>query len=333
MFNSLLSECFVGLVVLVTGACGFIGSWTVRALLELGERVVLMDISKDLSRLKNVVEGVDRLPFIQGDILSDGLLDRAIEKHSVSSIIHLAAYQIPQCRADPLKGAQVNVLGTVRVFESARRYRDIVRRVVYASSAAVFGPPNIYRPGPVPAEAVLKPTTHYGAYKVCNEVTANAYWHEFGIPSTGFRPQVVYGYGRDVGVTSDATRAVKASVARRPFRIRFGGVIDMQYVEDVASLFAAAALKDLEGAKVYNVRGEVTSVECLIRTIEEVTGVTGLITYEDNPLPIPADLDDSETEKDFGPLRKTSLREGVSRTAEFFKRLLDRGELDIRDLT
>jgi nucleoside-diphosphate-sugar epimerase len=319
--------------ILVTGACGFIGAWTVRRLLELGEKVVLTDVSGDLSRLRYVVDGADRLPFVRGDIVEEGFIDNIVRNYGVDAIIHLAAFQIPQCRADPVKGALVNVIGTLRVFEAAKKNRDKVRRVVYASSAAVFGPPELYGEGPVAVNAPLKPTTHYGAYKVCNELTANAYWHESGIPSVGLRPQVVYGYGRDVGVTSDASRAIKAAIARRPYKIRFGGLIDMQYVEDVAHLFAVSAIKDLDGARVYNVRGDVISVAELVKLIEEATGAKGLITFEDKPLPIPAYLDDSETERDLGPLKKTSAREGVAKTAEFFLGLLKRGELDLSDLT
>lgn len=318
--------------ILVTGACGFIGSWTVRRLLEMGEKVILTDVSSDMSRLKQVLGDMRELPFVVGDIVEEGFVDEIVRKYSVESIIHLAAFQIPQCRANPVKGAMVNVVGTLRVFEAAKNNRETVERVVYASSAAVFGPPELYGEGPVPPNVILKPTTHYGAYKVCNELTANAYWHESGIPSVGLRPQVVYGVGRDVGVTSDVARAIKASVVRRPFKIRFGGLIDLQYVEDVAHLFAVAALRKIDGARVYNVRGEVLSVPELISLIEDVTGAKGLITLDDKPLPIPASLDDSETMRDLGPLRKTSAREGIAKTADHFRLLLKRGDLDISDL-
>lgn len=318
--------------ILVTGACGFIGSWTVKRLLELGLDVVMTDVSGDKSRLRYVVEGVENIPFIRGDIADEGFIEGLVSKYDVEAIVHLAAFQIPQCRADPVRGGLVNVIGTLRVFEAAKKSHGKVQKVVYASSAAVFGPPDLYGKGPVPVNAPLRPTTHYGAYKVCNELSANAYWHESGVSSIGFRPQVVYGFGRDIGVTSDITRAVKAAVARRPFKIRFGGMIDMQYVEDVANLFAVAVIRGLEGARVYNVRGEVVNVKEVIDVIQEVTGVDGLITHEDKPLPIPADLDDSETERDLGPLKKTGVKEGVERTAAFFSELLKRGELDLSDL-
>jgi len=321
------------MTILVTGACGFIGSWTVRHLLERGERVVLTDLRRDYHRLRYVVDGAERLAFEEGDISQPGFIEGIISRHRVEVVIHLAALQIPQCRADPSLGARVNVLGTVNVFEACKRYKDQVRRVVYASSAAVYGPPEMYGEGPVPVDVPLSPTTHYGAYKVCNELTANAYWHESGIPSAGFRPQVVYGYGRDVGVTSDATKAIKSVVVRRPFRLRFGGMIDLQYVEDVAELFVKAALKDYPGARVYNVRGSVLHVSDLIRTIEEsLPSSEGLLSFEDKPLPIPASLDDSKTERDFGPLRKTPPERGVALTADFYRSLLARGELDLSDL-
>jgi nucleoside-diphosphate-sugar epimerase len=321
------------MTILVTGACGFIGSWTVRRLLEYGERVVLTDLKRDYHRLGYVVGDPEKHPFVEGDISVPGLLDDVLSRFRVDAVIHLAAFQIPQCRANPVQGALVNVVGTVNVFEACRKHIGQVRRVVYASSAAVYGPPEIYGEGPVPVNAILRPTTHYGAYKVCNELTANAYWHEAGISSAGFRPQVVYGYGRDVGVTSDATRALKAGLARIPFKIRFGGMIDLQYVEDVADLFVKAALKDYPGARVYNIRGTVMHVSDLIKLIEVLIPESkGLLTYEDKPLPIPAVLDDSETERDFGPLLRTPPEEGLAQTIQFFRNLLARGELDLTDL-
>jgi len=322
----------LGMGVLVTGACGFIGAWTVKQLLSMGEEVVLTDVSGDLTRLRQVLGDVGELPFVRGDIVEEGFIEGIVKKYSVEAIIHLAAFQIPQCRADPVRGGMVNVIGTLRVFEAAKNSGGSVRRVVYASSAAVFGPPELYGEGPVPVHVVLRPATHYGAFKVCNELTANAYWHEARIPSVGLRPQVVYGLGRDVGVTSDVARAIKAAVVGKQFKIRFGGLVDLQYVEDVAYLFAVAALRDLDGARVYNVRGDVLSVPQIIELIEDVTGVKGHISYEDKPLPIPAALDDSETERDLGPLNKTSAREGIEKTASYFRHLHSRGELDTSDL-
>ena len=91
----------------------------------------------------------------------------------------------PSAARDPVAGARVNVVGTVAVFEAARRHR--VRRLAYASSIAAHG---------APAESPYAPTL-YGAYKACDEAIARTYWQDWAVPSIGLRPGIVYGVGRD----------------------------------------------------------------------------------------------------------------------------------------
>lgn len=222
----------------------------------------------------------------------------------------------------------VNVIGTLRLFELARQLQPSIRRIVYASSAAVFGPPEIYPQKPVGEEVPLKPTTHYGAFKVCNELCANAYWHEHGIASAGLRPHTVYGFGRDVGVTADITTALKALVLRQPFRIRFGGVVDLQYAADVAEAFVRCALADLDGARVYNLRGTPMSVADIVQAMARlVPDARDLISFDPTPLPILAEFDDSALQRDVGPLSLTPVEEGFRETLDVFSRLYTEGKL------
>ncbi len=224
------------MAILVTGAFGCIGSWVVKALLGAGERLVVYDLGDDPWRLRMIVgpEGLQNVVMVRGDIADRDALTRVVEQHGITRIIHLAAWQVPLCRQDPPRGALVNVVGTANVFEAAKVHRDRVTRVVYFSSAAVFGPPHLYGPGPVTDDSPPKPATHYGVYKVANEETARIYWEEHRIPSMGFRPLSVYGPGRDFGLTADPTLAMKAAALGRPFKIRWGGATDLIYVEDVA---------------------------------------------------------------------------------------------------
>jgi len=110
--------------------------------------------------------------------------------------VHLAALQVPFCRADPPLGARVNVVGTVNVFEAASKRK--LSHVVYASSIAVFD-----------AAGTLSghPETQYGVYKRDNESTAAVFFAESGVSSIGLRPHTVYGVGRDQGLTSAPTVA------------------------------------------------------------------------------------------------------------------------------
>lgn len=317
------------MTVLVTGASGFIGSWVVRALRQRNVPMVLTDLQRDPKRLSVVVPDWEELTFIEGDITQSDFWSSVIGQFGIDRIIHLAAWQIPSCRQDPIGGAMVNVVGTLQVFEAAKRFREQVKRIVYASSVAVFGPPEFYPKVPIPEDVLLKPATHYGAFKVCNELCANAYWHENGIPSAGLRPHTVYGFGRDVGVTADITRALKAIVLRVPFRIRFGGVVDLQYAADVAEAFVRCALSDLEGSYVYNLRGAPMEVSDIIGLMEAIAPeVKRLITFDPKPLPIAADLDDASLQRDVGPMTTTPVKVGFQETLEIFRHLQAEGKLD-----
>ncbi|MEX2300053.1 MAG: NAD-dependent epimerase/dehydratase family protein, partial [Bryobacterales bacterium] len=135
---------------LITGSSGFLGSWVTRELLARQLPLVLFDRDSDLRRLDQLLPGRPRdLTVVTGDVTDVEALKRVIEEHQVSRVIHLAALQIPPCRANPLIGATVNVLGTLAVFEAARQSGGI-RQLVYASSAAVIGPEEQYGAGTIP---------------------------------------------------------------------------------------------------------------------------------------------------------------------------------------
>ncbi len=319
----------------MTGAFGCIGSWVVRGLLQAGERPVVFDLGDDPWRLRMIAgpDVTDRVTLVRGDIADREQVTRAVRAHGITRIVHLAAWQIPLCRQDPARGALVNVVGTANVFEAARASGGRVERVVYASSAAVFGPPDRYPPGPVRDDAAPHPATHYGVYKVANEETARVYWEEHRVPSMGFRPLSVYGPGRDFGLTADPTLAMKAAVLGRPFTIRWGGRTDLIYTEDVARAFLAAARARLDGARVYNLHGASAAVADVVRLIEELRpAAKGLITHVEQPIPFPDALDDARYQRDLGPAPATPLAEGVRRTLDEFTRLQAEGRLDAREL-
>ena len=215
---------------LITGAKGFIGAWIAKTLLEGGNPPAVFDIDPGFERLSAIVGAsqLKEINFIEGDVTKYGDLDRAIAGNGITHVLHLAGLQVPGCAADPVRGALVNVIGTLNVFEVARRRRDLVERIVYASSAAVFGPEEFYGCVTVPEGAPLRPGTHYGVFKLCNEGNARVYFLNDGIPSVGIRPWAVYGVGRDTGISSGPTKAIKAAVLHRPYTIGFTGAVDLQ---------------------------------------------------------------------------------------------------------
>jgi nucleoside-diphosphate-sugar epimerase len=320
---------------LVTGAFGCIGAWVVKRLHAAGERPVVYDLGDDPWRMRMIV-GPERLKdvtMVRGDIADRDAVVRVVGDHSITRIIHLAAWQVPLCRQDPPGGARVNVVGTANVFEAAKAYRERVARVVYFSSAAVFGPPHLYGPGPVTDDSPPRPATHYGVYKVANEETARIYWEEHRIPSSGFRPLSVYGPGRDFGLTADPTLAMKAAVLERPFQIRWGGATDLIYADDVARACLAAADSSHDGARVYNLHGDSARITDVVKMIEDAwPAAKGMLSHVEQPIPFPEELADHAYQRDLGPQPRTSLRDGIRRTLDEFAALKAAGRLDAREL-
>ncbi len=321
--------------VLLTGGYGCIGAWITRNLLERGDQVWIYDLKEDPRRLRLILDEPDlrRVGFVQGDVTDLAGLRQALQRHEISHLVHLAGLQVPVCRADPLLGAKVNVLGTLAVFEAVRQSEGRVRRLVYASSAAVFGPPEAYPPGRLADDVPLTPATHYGVFKCCNEGNARIYFQDHGLSSIGLRPWTVFGVGRDFGMTSEPTKAIKSLALERPYHITYGGWQDLQYVEDVARIFVRCLEAPYQGAKSYNLRGHVVDLPTFHRALCEVDPAAArLITFGDRQISIAYDLDDGGLQRDLGPMPLSSLADGIRATLEQFRRLRAEGRLDTADL-
>jgi nucleoside-diphosphate-sugar epimerase len=321
--------------VLLTGGYGCIGSWIVKQLLERGDQVWIYDLKQDLRRIRLILddEALRQVPYLAGDVTDLNALRQVLAEHSISHIVHLAGLQVPVCRADPLLGAKVNVLGTLAILEAVRLAQGQVQRLVYASSAAVFGPPGDYPAGPLADDVKLTPTTHYGVFKCCNEGNARIAYLDHGLSSIGLRPWTVYGVGRDFGMTSEPTKAIKALALGRPYHISYGGYQDLQYVEDVAHIFVRGLVAPYQGAKSYNLRGDIVDLATFHRALCAVEPrARELITHGERQIAIAYDLDDTALQRDLGPLPRTSLEDGIRQTLGQFRRLRERGMLDTYDL-
>jgi nucleoside-diphosphate-sugar epimerase len=321
--------------VLLTGGYGCIGSWIVRNLLDGEHQVWIYDLKEDPRRLRLILpeDRLRQVSFLPGDVTDLPNLRKALDQQRISDVVHLAGLQVPVCQADPLLGAKVNVLGTLAVFEAVRHAQGQVQRLVYASSAAVFGPPDRYPSGPLADDVPLTPTTHYGVFKCCNEGNARIYYQDHGLSSIGLRPWTVYGVGRDFGMTSEPTKAIKSLALGRSYHISYGGLQDLQYVDDVARVFVRCLEAPYQGARSYNVRGDVVDLAAFHRALSAVeSAAERLITFGERQIPIAYDLDDGALQRDLGPLPRTPLEEGIRQTLEQFRRLDAKGRLDTADL-
>ena len=305
---------------LVTGALGCLGAWTLKALVDDGEEPVGYDLGSDDARLHVALSDEERarVTLIEGDVTDGAALGDALDEHGITNVVHLAALQVPFCRADPERGARVNVHGTVVVLESIKARLGRIRGLSYASSTAVF---NASDPSPAPEAGGTEPSTLYGVFKLANEGTARVYWHDDDVASIGIRPYVVYGPGRDQGLTSGPSLAMAAAARGKGFTIAYGGTAQYDYAPDVGRAFALAARAATDGAHVANFPGVPSTMQEVVDAIEAAAPtVAGRVLWEEGQLPFPESLQSGLLERLLGPLGPTSLADGVAATIEHFRR-------------
>jgi len=308
--------------VLITGANGCIGSWALKGALARGWRPLALDLAPAPTRPRLILSEAElgTIPWIVADIVDTAAVMRVFAEHRIDAIIHLGALQVPFCAKDPVAGAQVNVVGTVNLLQAARKHA--IKRFAFASSVGVHGKP-------VAGNPYL--ATLYGAYKSCTEEIAGIYWQDWKVPSVCIRPGIVYGVGRDQGMTSAPTKAILAAAVGRPYTIPFGGDVPFVYVSEVAGAFLAAVERDREAATILDLNGRCATAETF-RELVLAEFPKARIDIGASPLPFPADLSDAPIQHLLGNFGVTSLEDGVRETAALFRKLTAEGRVDLAQL-
>jgi nucleoside-diphosphate-sugar epimerase len=313
---------------LVTGAFGCIGTWVVRELVRDGVAVTALDLGVEPARwpLAMSDDEIARVRRRQGDITDLDQMERVLDDDAITHVVHLAALQVPFCRADPPLGARVNVLGTVNMFEAVRRRADRIASVVYASSIAAY---DALEEGGGTVEMSGQPGTLYGVYKRANEGTAHVYWADHRVRSVGLRPHTVFGPGRDQGLTSAPTTAMLAAAAGEAYRIPFGGTSQFQYAPDAARAFVAAARAPADGASVHNLAGMSVSMAEVVDAITAAApDSAGRIEFDEVLLPFPGAVNAASFAALVGAIPETPFPEAVADSVARFRDLIARGLVD-----
>ena len=303
--------------VVVTGAGGCIGSWVLALLARSGVPACALDVSEDKRRPRLLIaeRDLEKIRWSTGDIGDSQAVVGILEAVRPCAIVHLAALQVPFCKADPVAGARVNVVGTVNIFEAARRLG--IRRLAYASSIAAYGAMD---------EGHGAMHTLYGAYKYCDEQIAKVYSQDWGVHSVGIRPGVVYGVGRDQGLTSKTTVAILAAAAGKPYDVPFSGGVSWLYAGEVASAFVRAVARERTGAPVFDMNGVYAPVEEGLAILRKLASTTA-ITSSGQPLAFPMHLPDQPLRDCLGDYGSMPLAEGIHETYQAFRTLIGRGTL------
>jgi nucleoside-diphosphate-sugar epimerase len=277
--------------VLVTGAGGCIGSWVLKALVERGADVTALDLVKPVRGLTMIADAdtAAEVRPVLADVTDADRLVAIFSSCRPTKVVHLAGLLAPDCARDPARGALVNVSGSAAVFSAALSCD--VRRVVYTSSMAVIGKAEL--PGRLSEAHPCSPQTEYGIYKRATEELATVLARDRELSAIGLRPATVVGVGRETGLTSDLTRAVRAAALSQEYHVKFAGIVDIQDVRDVAAAIVTCTDISPGDSAVYNLRGTRTDVGGFLDVVRRVVPrSTSRLTYGGPPFLRDPDLDD-----------------------------------------
>jgi nucleoside-diphosphate-sugar epimerase len=304
---------------LVTGGAGFIGSAIVRALVERGDRVRVID-NLSTGTADNLAQVETQVELVKGDILDDQLLSRSMK--DVEVVFHQAAVSsVPRSVAEPLFVHDVNATGTVRVLNAARHAG--VRRVVYAASASAYGN------GPVlPKVETLapEPISPYAVSKLSGEHYCRSFREVYGFETVSLRYFNVFGPGQAVASEYAAVipRFVTAALERSQVVVFGDGEQsrDFCFIDDVVVANLAAADASEAPGRTFNIAsGKASSLNDVLKVLGDILGRDVARRHEAS-----RDGDVRHSWADIGLARKhlsyspmVSFRDGLAKTVEWYK--------------
>lgn len=299
--------------VLVTGGAGFIGSHIVDQLILEGHQVVILD---------NLVSGrKDQLHpkaiFYQMDVTDSGVRG-VFQQERPDAVIHQAAQiHVPTSIEQPIYDANVNIIGAINLLESGKEFG--VKKMVYASSAAVYGEPKYL---PIDEQHPISPISGYGISKHTVEHYLEVYYHLYGLEYTVFRYANVYGIRQDPrgegGVVSIFTDKV---MTNQPLTVFGDGEHsrDYIYVEDVAKANVLALTRG--SGEIFNIgTGVQTTLNELILAFKQASEKNLAVEYGQER---PGDIKDSyfdvsKAENFLGWKAEVALLDGLTRTYQYY---------------
>ena len=300
--------------ILVTGGAGFIGSHIVRTLLERGDRVRVLD-NFSTGKRENLA-GLD-VEIVEADLRDASRVTQACR--GVETVFHQAAFvSVPQSMKEPVDCFDVNVTGTASLLQAAHKYG--VRRVVFASSAAVYGDSDAY---PLSEETPLRPLSPYAASKRVDEIYGQLYTTSFGLEVVGLRYFNVYGPRQrpDSQYAAAVPIFIRRLLENKPITIFGDGgqTRDLIFVGDVVRANLVAAVHPSAPGQVFNIcTGLETRINDLIEILQDL--------FPSAPMPEFAESRAGDIYRSIGSPQKAadllgfragvSLAEGLRQTVE-----------------
>jgi nucleoside-diphosphate-sugar epimerase len=327
--------------ILITGGYGCIGAETAKWLLKNSDADVIIcsrKVSPD--RSERVFHNADRsrLTFIKADVSDQSRLQQILTEQNITDVVHLAALQTPDCNAHRDLGLQINLAGTQNIIEAMKASGLSLKRYIFTSSIAVYGPRAAYPAGRVPMLVEPQPVNVYGTWKLAGEQISKFFWEDTGVPTICLRPGVLYGPGRDAGLTASPTTAMKCLALGLPFEIPFRSRQDYLYAPDVGGAVGSAVLGAFDGYGVFTLPSLTLETNEIVEALRQAAADLGLaeqfkITVGEGEVPFICDLDFEPFTVAFPQTPHTPLDQALWNSLEVFLDQVQRGWLTERDIS
>lgn len=327
--------------ILITGGYGCIGAETAKWLLKNSDADVIIcsrKVSPD--RSERVFHNADRsrLTFIKADVSDQSRLQQILTEQNITDVVHLAALQTPDCNAHRDLGLQINLAGTQNIIEAMKASGLSLKRYIFTSSIAVYGPRTAYPAGRVPMLVEPQPVNVYGTWKLAGEQISKFFWEDTGVPTICLRPGVLYGPGRDAGLTASPTTAMKCLALGLPFEIPFRSRQDYLYAPDVGGAVGSAVLGAFDGYGVFTLPSLTLETNEIVEALRQAAADLGLaeqfkITVGEGEVPFICDLDFEPFTVAFPQAPHTPLDQALRNSLEVFLDQVQRGWLTERDIS
>ena len=321
--------------VLITGGYGCIGSETAKWLIRnSAAEVVIASRRISEQRTERVFHDTDRsrLAFEELDVTNANRLQQLLTEHRVSHVVHMAALQTPDCNAHRNLGLQINLAGTQNLVEAMKACGRQFDRYIFASSIAVYGPRSSYPMERVPMLSEPNPVNVYGAWKLAGESVSKFFWQDTGTPTLSIRPGVLFGPGRDAGLTASPTTAMKSVALDLPYQIPFHSRQDYLYAPDVGGAIGNAVLEPFDGYGAFTLPSHTVDTSQIVDSLKRAASRAGLedrfrITIGQEEVPFIRHLDYQPFLEAFPKSPHHSLDEAVTASLDVFVDQVNRGWL------
>ena len=318
------------MVIFVTGAAGFIGSHLAERLCARGEDVIGLDnfdafyARADKERNLAKLRSEPKFTFVEGDIRDADVLDRVFGERHPEVVVHLAALAgVRPSLADPVRYADVNVIGTQRVFDACRAHG--VGRLVFGSSSSVYGRDS--EPPFKESDPCLTPLSPYAATKRANELMLFTAHHLYAVDVTCLRFFTVFGPRQrpDLAIHKFA----KLMAAAKPIELFGDGSTsrDYTYIDDIIDGVVAAIDQPRAagpGFRIYNLGGSrTTTLKQLVDLLSKALAMRPTIeSLPEQPGDMKRTLADvTLAGKELGYAPKVSMQDGIQRFADWWRSL------------